>query len=272
MRYKQKHRVQEHFERSTIYWNDIYTGQSFDALHFQTRLRRVIGLVDQISLKQGTRVLDLGCGAGLATLELSRRKYRVQAMDISENMLRRAQVNCQQADICEGTSFIRGDADSLPFPDNTIDLVVSIGLIGYMSEWRDSIREMVRVTKPDGYLIFTFQNKLGLSHLANPRKLRLGYFKELVVGNVRLPGTPSVMFFKPYAFQNILRDLGMEILTCTSHGFGPFRPMGQQIFPGRANLIIHSILQKLSDRRLVPYLHLLGKTCIILTRKLGKFS
>lgn len=262
-----KVRVAAHFQRSTIRWNDIYTDQSFDAIHIQTRLERVLKFVDQIPLGQSSRVLDLACGAGLTTLELLRREHKVQALDISQNMLHRARENCEGAELSEEVDFIRGDADHLPFHDNSYDLVISMGMISYMPQWHHSVKEMGRVTRPGGHLILTYQSKLGLSHLLNPRMLRLRYLKNRILGNLRPNATSLGTFLMPGAFKNVLRELGLEVLASTSHGFGPFRPLGERIFPDKVNLKIHSFIQMLSDRRLIPFLHGLGKTYIVLIRK-----
>ena len=89
--------VYKHFHNATGHWNDVYEGSTLEAIHLRLRMQKVLARVDALGLPQGARALDLGCGAGLTTVELLRRGLRVDAFDISDNMLEVAENNCREA-------------------------------------------------------------------------------------------------------------------------------------------------------------------------------
>jgi ubiquinone/menaquinone biosynthesis C-methylase UbiE len=90
----------------------------------------------QLGVKPGTRLLDVGCGAGQLALIAARAGARVTGCDIATNWLEKARTRAAG----EGLSitFEEGDAESLPYGDARFDAVVS--LIGAMfapcSSWR----------------------------------------------------------------------------------------------------------------------------------------
>lgn len=266
---RQKARGAEHFESSIGYWDDVYVGRGFDAMHIQTRRELVLKFVEEFFPARENRILDLACGAGRTTLELLSRDDQVQGLDISSNMLQCALGNAEIAGLRGRVDFAKGDADRLPFQDSSFGLIISMGLIGYMTEWQRSAREMVRVVKTGGYIILTYQNKLALSYLLNPRPLRVKYWREKLLERGRTKGIPPIVYFKPGAFHNVLCGMGLEIIAATSHGFGPFRLLGRRVLPNKVGLKINSVLQQLGDRRLIPYLSRMGKTYIVVARKQG---
>ena len=99
-----------------------------------------------------SRVLDLGCGAGLDSLIAARRAGpdgSVTGIDFSEAMLRRA----RQAGATIGartTRFLQGDAETIPVPDDSIDVALVNGIFN-LNPARDAIfRELARVVREGG--------------------------------------------------------------------------------------------------------------------------
>jgi demethylmenaquinone methyltransferase/2-methoxy-6-polyprenyl-1,4-benzoquinol methylase len=113
--------------------------------------RRVVSLTE---VKAGDRALDLCCGTGDIAFALARRGAEVTGLDFSEKMLEVAQTRLQNANLKPGNlKFIQGDAEQLPFPDNSFDAVtVGYGLRN-LSSWEAGLREMIRVAKPGGRIV-----------------------------------------------------------------------------------------------------------------------
>ena len=129
----------------------------------------------------GQTALDICCGTADLSLALARRGLKVVGLDFCEQMLNVAQVRGSQrlsvtpkrgeapsetqskqledeasnkAHSRPGTlSFVRADAQQVPFPDNTFDIVI----VGYglrnLADWRTGLREMERVARPGGRLL-----------------------------------------------------------------------------------------------------------------------
>ncbi|HUR46365.1 MAG TPA: bifunctional demethylmenaquinone methyltransferase/2-methoxy-6-polyprenyl-1,4-benzoquinol methylase UbiE [Candidatus Saccharimonadales bacterium] len=138
-------RVQDLFAAVAPRYDLINDLQSF-GLHRWWK-RRVIRLADP---QPGERALDLCCGTGDVAFALSRRGCDVIGLDFSEPMLAVARLRITQS---AAPRFLQGDAQSLPFSDNSFDLVtVSYGLRN-LSDWKKGLSEMVRVARPGGRLL-----------------------------------------------------------------------------------------------------------------------
>jgi demethylmenaquinone methyltransferase/2-methoxy-6-polyprenyl-1,4-benzoquinol methylase len=113
--------------------------------------RRVVELAQ---LKNGDRALDLCCGTGDIAFALAQRGAETTGLDFSDKMLEVAQSRRQNARLKNlNLKFLQGDAQQLPFPDNSFDAVtVGYGLRN-LSSWENGLAEMVRVAKPGGRIV-----------------------------------------------------------------------------------------------------------------------
>jgi ubiquinone/menaquinone biosynthesis C-methylase UbiE len=261
-----KARVQDHFHRSADEWNDVYFGRSFQSVHIQLRQRLVMQLVDGLKLPVESHALEIGCGAGQTTALLARR-FRVDALDFAPNMVATARATCRELGLATRVNFITGDAENLPFDDAIFDLVVCMGVISYLPEWRRALTEAFRVVKPGGSLIITCPNKWGLSHLFNPPFLRVGTLRRLLTRSEKFQRVPPTRQFSPSEFDSALRRTGFNLRTSLSHTYGPFCPLGLNVVPARLSIRIHDFLQHAADSRWIPVLHRLGKHYIALADK-----
>ena len=112
-----------------------------------------------LPLPAGARILDAGCGTGLLTLALLRvlrRPAEITAVDLSGRSLQTARraVRKLAARPRHRVAFVRADALSLPFPEDSFDLVVTSGVLEYLP-LREGLGEMARVLAPGGLLYFT---------------------------------------------------------------------------------------------------------------------
>ncbi len=113
--------------------------------------RRVAGLA---RLKKGDHALDLCCGTGDIAFALARRGAEITGLDFSDKMLEVAQSRLKNSKLNHlSLKFQQGDAQQLPFPDNSFDAVtVGYGLRN-LSSWERGLEEMVRVAKPGGRIV-----------------------------------------------------------------------------------------------------------------------
>ena len=115
--------------------------------------RRVIRLAQ---IKNGDRALDLCCGTGDLALGLARRGAETTGLDFSEKMLAVAAKRNPTPDPGSQTPnpiFIQGDAQQIPFPDHSFDIVtVGYGLRN-LTSWQRGLDEMFRVARPGARLI-----------------------------------------------------------------------------------------------------------------------
>jgi ubiquinone/menaquinone biosynthesis C-methylase UbiE len=104
---------------------------------------------DALRLSRATRLLDVACGPGNFTGQLAQRLPDgglAVGLDISEPMLTRAVLDNSGPRTC----YVRGDAGTLPFGDETFDAVCCFGALYLMPDPFGVAREMVRVLRPGG--------------------------------------------------------------------------------------------------------------------------
>lgn len=115
------------------------------------RVEPFIHAVAQFSRHQGKRVLEIGVGTGTDFLQWARAGARCCGVDITEAAVRITQARLY----CYGFSapLVRADAQALPFPDGTFDVVYSWGVLHHAPNPRRAIEEVRRVLKPGGLFI-----------------------------------------------------------------------------------------------------------------------
>ena len=110
-------------------------------------------LVRFAGVQRGSKVLDVGCGTGVAALTAARAGAKVTGLDLTPELVARAKENAKLAKV--EIDLHEGDAEALPFGDGAFDVVLS--QFGHMFAPRPEvvIREMLRVLRPGGTLAFS---------------------------------------------------------------------------------------------------------------------
>ena len=116
---------------------------------------------DRLGVMGGTKVIDVGCGAGRHSYEAYRRGADVIAFD--QNAEELAEVDTMlQAMGAEGEApesakaqVVVGDALALPYPDGTFDVVIASEILEHVPDDETAIAELVRVLRPGGSLAVT---------------------------------------------------------------------------------------------------------------------
>ena len=123
--------------------------QSYDV---SARLQRFSGkhLMPWLPNRNDLRVLDLGSGTGFFTDLLASSYNQVIGLDFSKKMLKFAQQS-RNKDIV----WLEADAHQIPLQDETIDFIYSNLVIQWCEPLDVAIKEMLRVLKPGGLIIFT---------------------------------------------------------------------------------------------------------------------
>ncbi len=126
--------------------------KSYDEAAFFQRIAadRLFERLDYFKLEPAT-ILDLGCGTGYCSRRLSQRfpKAKVTGVDIAQGMVDFSRAQSQ------GEDYICGDALNLPFADNSQDLIFSNLTFQWIDKLDPLFKELHRVLKPNGLLLFT---------------------------------------------------------------------------------------------------------------------
>jgi SAM-dependent methyltransferase len=97
-------------------------------------------------------LLDVGSGPGLLATEIGRRArdLQVTALESAGDVVQVAEARIHSAGLGRQTKVARGEADDIPFPDNSFDLVVSAGALHKWKEPEVVLGEIHRVLRPGG--------------------------------------------------------------------------------------------------------------------------
>jgi demethylmenaquinone methyltransferase/2-methoxy-6-polyprenyl-1,4-benzoquinol methylase len=108
--------------------------------------RALVGAIDP---EPGQRVLDVATGTGMVAFELARRGATVVGLDQSEAMLAGARKRLGELpDLVGRVTFIRGEAEQLPFADAEFDALTFTYLLRYVDDRATTMAELARVVRP----------------------------------------------------------------------------------------------------------------------------
>lgn len=132
------------------YFSKIY--DRVNPIFYSNEMRKTV--VDMANVGEGDFVLEVGCGTGFTTAEIVRRvgEENVVAVDLTPEQMMKAVAKFK-------SNFILGDAENLPFRDNSFDAAISAGSIEYWPNPQKGIEEMARVTKSGGRVVILAPRK-----------------------------------------------------------------------------------------------------------------
>jgi SAM-dependent methyltransferase len=140
----------------------------------------------------GKRVLEIGVGMGADYLEWLRSGAMTTGVDLSSASLERAQQRCEIAGY--PPDLRECDAERLPFPDDTFDIVYSYGVMHHSPDTMQCVNEARRVLKPGGALrimIYHHPSLTGLMLWLRYGWLRGKSLRRSVYDHLESPGTNS---------------------------------------------------------------------------------
>ncbi len=139
-------------------------------------LHRYALCVDYVA---GKSVLDIACGEGYGCALFASAAKSVVGVDINSEVVEYATIEYSTH---KNIRFIVGSCDSVPLPDNSVDVVTSFETIEHHDKHEEMMQEIKRVLKPDGVLIISSPNRLTYSDepkYSNPFHVKELYYDEL---------------------------------------------------------------------------------------------
>ena len=99
------------------------------------------------------RILEVGCGQGSTLNYLPSLGARAYGVDMSQESILRAKAGAKELDYKSHITFCIGDAENLPFSEESFDAVICIGVLHHTADTYRGIRDIFRVLKPGGLSI-----------------------------------------------------------------------------------------------------------------------
>jgi ubiquinone/menaquinone biosynthesis C-methylase UbiE len=280
----QQQLVNERFDSHAQEWDDLYEKDDLFSVIIRHRHDRALGWIDDLELPAGSRVLEIGPGAGLMTAALARRGFRVAGADSAPRMIEIARRRADQAvttrasredqgETTAGAGLMLADAHRLPFAAETFSLVVALGVVPWLNSAQVAADEMARVLRPGGYLLLNASNRRRLSLLLDPwhcpalDRPRAGAKRALTAARIRRPATrPAITAHRLGEFDQILVRAGLQPRRACTVGFGPFTLLRFPVLPDRVGVRLNERIQRLTDHD-TPGLRRAGNHYLVLARR-----
>jgi ubiquinone/menaquinone biosynthesis C-methylase UbiE len=128
-----------------------------------------------LEIKPGDTVLETSVGTGL-NYRLLPRDIKRFGLDLSPEMLANCQANLCRWDM--DAELFQGNAENLPFNDNSMDVVYHTGGINFFNDRAKAIREMIRVAKPGSRILIADETEKHVKDAYERTPITSGYFKN----------------------------------------------------------------------------------------------
>lgn len=173
-------------------------------------------------------ILDAACGTGRLTIFLKEKlngKVRITGLDISPKMLNLAK---EKTKALKGINFIEGDIYNLPFFDNKFDAVVGLRFSMHLPEIEIALKEVSRVVKKGGLVVFDTWNFDSLLRLKEddrlPEERGVYKIKEIIKKaqevNLKLEGKKGILLLG----ETVLRKCPAKLLPLLYFSLNPVPP------------------------------------------------
>jgi SAM-dependent methyltransferase len=167
----------------------------------------------QFQSARGLRVLEIGVGMGADYLEWLKAGANAIGVDLSAASIERARLRCQQAGYQPDLRV--ADAEQLPFPDNSFDLVYSYGVMHHSPNTEQCVREAWRVLKPGGkgrIMIYHHPSITGAMLWLRYGLLRGKSLRQTVFDRLESPGTKSYTSSEAVALFQSFTNVQMRLV------------------------------------------------------------
>jgi SAM-dependent methyltransferase len=157
-------------------------------------------IVRRLGVQPGDDVLDVACGTGNAAIAAARAGGRVVGVDLAPEMFAAARARAAAAGVA--VAWVEGDAEALPFSDESFDMVVSTFGAMFASRHETVVAELVRVLRRGG--------RLGLCSWT-PEGNVGDFFRILAEHVPPPPGPPPTLWGEEDHVRDLFADAALEL-------------------------------------------------------------
>jgi SAM-dependent methyltransferase len=185
-------------------------------------------------------VVEVGCGVGAPAKYLKGHYEHYLGIDQSEEMIKAARVFNQNNPRAE---FIASNVKSEGLPRDAADTILSIGALHHMTQLEDVLRSLIRIAKPQAYLVVVEPQD------GNPLVQAMRYVREIVDRAY----SKQQIFFSERELRELLANEGIAVLSVDFQGFLT-PPFAQVVIQPQAVSVALSRLAILADSWLDAHL------------------
>jgi SAM-dependent methyltransferase len=142
-----------------------------------------VEFLDRLPLRVGSQLLDVACGSGQLALLAAHKGAKVTGVDIATNWIEAARGRAASEGLA--AQFDQGDAEELPYPDESFDIVASIYGAMFAARPERVAQELARVCRSGGTIAIANWTKEGF----------IGRMFQIISGFIAPPGMPSPLLW-----------------------------------------------------------------------------
>ncbi len=211
---EQKNEVRQFWDADPCGSRYLEQRQDFEA-HARMRYALEPYIADFADFKaaQGRKVLEIGVGMGADYLEWLKAGANATGVDLSPGSLEKARLRCELAGY--KTDLQVADAENLPFPDNSFDVVYSYGVLHHSPDTPRCIREAWRVLKPGGQariMLYHHPSLTGLMLWLRYGILRGKSLRQSAYDRLESPGTKTYTREEALSLMQGFRDISARLV------------------------------------------------------------
>lgn len=189
-------------------------------------------------------VLEIGCGMGTHTQLLAESGARLTSIDLTPRAVEMTKRRCELQGL--SVDVHQADAECLPFPEQSFDLVWTWGVLHHSSSFDRCLTEATRVLRPGGRLLMMVYHRASLIYYVHNvlvrgilcgQRLRLSFAE---INDAHMDGAYARMFTQSELAGLLARDYASARLTVTGEK--------AELLPIPASSLKQRILDRLPDR------------------------
>ncbi|MEY8349698.1 class I SAM-dependent methyltransferase [Bacillus cereus] len=231
----------------SINFHDANNKYTYAARNTDISWRKMIQSIINVN---GKNIVDIGCGGGIYTKELSLMGANtIVGLDFSKEMLQAARENCASF---QNISFIHGDAHHMPFADATFDIVISRAVIHHLQDIPKFLQEASRILKKNGILILqdrTIEDCTIPGSLEHIRGFFFSVYPKLI--QIERKRRPKAIHIQQLIKQSGMHPLPLQTMWEVRKIHASIEALLQDLSPRTGR----SILYELTDNELSHLLH-----------------
>lgn len=277
-----KRSVANFFSRNANYWKSVYESSPgntdlFTNVSMLKRKSIVVDMVDRYANNQCLSILDVGCGPGVILEAMFALGHNVRGIDLSEDMVREANARLG----CSGPAHalcIKGDIEALPFADESMDVVLCLGVLPYLCEEHNGVSEMSRVLRKGGLAIVVMPNLIKLGNLLDPyyylcRSWQYLWYHLLGIMSSGSQSADSTVFGSNRTFgirrytlsqiDRLFKDSRLQKTETEGVEYGPLTFWKIVLLPNEASIRLSELFYRLTHKKGLEWVQMLSGQWVI---------
>jgi len=186
---------------------------------YKTRRDIIVSILSPILHAGERRILSVGCGVGGEVFFL-KQFGKIYGIDVNETAIE----YCKKAGL--GDDVMQANAESIPFGDNTFDIVFILDVLEHVRDDKKAMREIYRVLKKDGLLVLTVP---ALPFLWTRADERAHHFRRYTRGVIEKRFLQSDFSIRKISYFNFILFLPIALVKIATRIFEPKKMVGKEV-------------------------------------------